>query len=146
MKNIRKFIVIPSVTGTDGEISVSLLNATFEDLDGAIRKFPEPEFGPWLIEQMYQGQRILATKKGILKKSYVCPDCSSELDPDTVKPAETSFELQYLDFAPFRMKISFPGVVCPQCQKLCGIDRKGSFDYHLAEALLHAFRSKNIRS
>ena len=132
------------MVGTDGEVSVALVNATFLEKDNFVRTYPDPEFGAWLIEQIHTEQKIFATKKGIFKKVYICPKCSSELNPDLLKPAENSFDLKYLDFAPFSVKITAPSVKCPQCNDVCGIDIKGSIDNHLAEALIHAFESQNV--
>jgi hypothetical protein len=140
----KKFVVIPSMTGTDGEVSVTLSNATFQEKNDSTKTYAHPEFGPWLIEQIYREQKILAVKKGLFKKIYVCPNCSSELNPDLRKSMEISFDLKHLDFSQFNVKITIPSVECPQCKKVCGIDIKGSLDNHLAEALIHAFQSKNI--
>ena len=140
-----KFVVIPSMSGIDDEVSISLINATFQEKDDFVRKYPHPEFGPWLVEQISKRDKIFAIKKGLFKKVYVCPSCSSELNPDSRKPVEKVFELKYLDFSPFTVKLTVPSVECPQCKTICEIEIKNSLDYHIAEALIRSFETQNIK-
>jgi hypothetical protein len=141
----KTYVVIPFMAGTDDDTAIVFINATFQIKDDLVKRYPHPEFGPWLIEQIYDVQKILAEKKGLFKKKYICPSCATELNPDSRRPIESNYELAFLDFAPFTVKITIPAVECPQCKKICGIDLKDSLGCHLNDAIIHAFDSQNIK-
>jgi heme/copper-type cytochrome/quinol oxidase subunit 4 len=140
----RAYVSLPLLTGSDGDASVAFHNATFQKVNESGKRFPDPDFGAWLIKQIYQTNKILAESTGVLKRKFFCPSCGTELSPEGREQEQKEFELRYKDFAPFIMQITIPSVMCPQCSRICGIDLDGSLNYHLNEAILHAFGSENI--
>lgn len=141
----KKLVVIPKMTGTEENVTVTFRDVVFQEKEDASRQFLHPEFGAWLIEQLYKWEKIFATKKGLFKKSYWCASCGAELDVVSRTPKESSYKLQFSDFPPFYIDISMPSVVCPQCKKTNGVDFDGTLEFNLGEAMLHAFRSKDVR-
>ncbi|HPP64482.1 MAG TPA: hypothetical protein PKV01_14715 [Anaerolineales bacterium] len=61
-------VVIPMISGTEEDVEASLINATFQVKDATTYKFPHPEFGAWLIEEIYAKQKINAKKEGLFKQ------------------------------------------------------------------------------
>jgi hypothetical protein len=143
-KNIT-YVSIPLMTGSDGDTSVTFLNATFRKINESKKRYPDPDFGAWLIEQIYHVKKIMAERRGIFRKKSFCSSCGTELNAELRLLMQIDYELKYKDFDPFSLHITIPSVACPQCNKLSGIDLDGSLVYHLNEALIAAFKSENIK-
>jgi hypothetical protein len=110
-----------------------------------MKRYPDPDFGAWLIEEIYNKKKIFAERRGLFKKRLLCSSCSTELSRDSQVPKQIEYELKYKNFTPFTVRISIPSVECPQCKKICGVDATGALGYHLNEAIIHAFKSENIK-
>ena len=141
----KTYVSIPLMAGTDGDIAVEFINATFLVGNGQIKRYPDPDFGAWLMEEIYNKRKIFAEKRGFLKKKLLCSSCSTELDSFSRLPKQIEYEFKYKDLTPFIMRITIPSVECPHCKKMCGVDIDGSPGYHLNEAIIHAFESENIK-
>lgn len=142
-----ELVILPLISGNEQDVEASLVNATFQVIDTSSYKFPHPEFGAWLINEIYANQKINAKKEGLFKKKYVCSSCQSELNPESQVRETLEFELKYpfIEFAPFQLRLTLPIVVCGNCKKKNVVDTKGVYDFRVAEALMHAFQSQNIK-
>jgi hypothetical protein len=142
-----ELVVIPMISGIEEDVEASLINATFQVKDATAFKFPHPEFGAWLIEEIYVKQKINAKKEGLFKKKYVCSSCQSELNPESQARGMIEFEIKYpfMELAPFQVRLTLPLVTCGNCKKKNVVDVKGVYDFRVPEALLHAFESRNIK-
>lgn len=76
----KTYIEIPFMTGSDGEATISFLNTAFLVKNDLEKQYPDPVFGEWLITEIYEKQKILAVKKGLIKKKFLCPRCKTELN------------------------------------------------------------------
>lgn len=141
----RVYVSIPTMTGADGDAKVRFINATFQKVSESKKRFPDPDFGAWLIEQVYSEKKMMAERRGAFKKKLYCPSCDGELSPEIREPKQIEYELQYHDFDPFVLQITVPSVTCPQCGKVCGMDLDGSLSNHLGDAIIAAFNSENIK-
>jgi hypothetical protein len=137
--------VIPLISGIEEDVEVTLLNATFRIKDTTTYKFPGPEFGAWLISEIFDKQKIMAKAEGFFKKKYVCSSCRTELNPDAQNRGIFEFELKFEELKPFQMRITIPTVECGNCHKRNVVDIKGVYGYRIPEALLHALQSRNIK-
>lgn len=133
------------MTGTDEDASVTFINATFQKTSRPVKRYPAPDFGIWLIEQIYNENKVMAEKTGVLKNRLLCSSCGTELNHNDQLLRKIEYELKYNDFDPFTMQIAIPSIVCPQCSKICGVDLNGSLSYHLNEAIIRAFKSEKIK-
>ncbi len=140
----KEYISIPFITGTDGNATVTFIDVTFQKVNDTFNRYPDPEFGAWLIEQIFAKKKILAEKWGFFEKKLFCSSCRTELNPELQTPKRIDCELKYKDFDPFIAYITIPSVICPQCNRICGIDLDGSLSDHINEAIIAAFKSKNI--
>jgi len=138
-------IVLSKIAGSKGDIKITINRATFHESEDNSLESPHPEFAEWLVEQVFNWEKILATKSGLFTKKYFCPACKTELNPSLRTSLESSYNLEFMDFSPFSMSVRMPSVICPQCNKTCGIDLKGSFESDFVDAIIDAFNSANIR-
>ena len=140
----KEYVTIPFMVGTDEDASVTFINTTFLKVNQTDNRYPDLDFGAWIIEQIYEKKKILATSRGIFKKILFCSSCHTKLDSELQALKQIECELKYKDFDPFFIHITIPSVICPQCNKICGIDLDGSLIDHINEATIAAFKSKNI--
>jgi hypothetical protein len=140
----KTYLTIPYMAGTDGDILFAFINATFQAKTGSVKGYPGPDYGEWLIEEIYR-HLLLAEKQGLFKKRWLCPSCHADLG--SVSPAlkQVEYEFKYKNFPAFLVRMTVPFVECPQCMDSCGIDLQGSLSFHLQEAILRAFESENIK-
>ncbi|MFZ5921836.1 MAG: hypothetical protein ACOYY3_12355 [Chloroflexota bacterium] len=141
----KEFVSIPVLSGVNGNASVTFVNATFQKVDEVSRRYPDPDFGAWLFEEIYTKRGTLAERRGVLKKKFLCSSCGTVLNPEMQMPKRIEYELKYKNFDSFTMQITIPSVICPQCNKISGIDLDGSLNNHLNEAIIVAFKSENIK-
>lgn len=142
----KTFISIPHIVGADDNVLVEFINATFQQKNTVTKKYPDPDFGAWLIEEIYNQRKIFAEKRGFKKKILLCPFCNTELNNDSPIPRMIENDFKYKDFSPFAMRITLPAIECPRCKKVCVADSSGLLSYHLNEAIIRAFKSENIKS
>ena len=133
------------MTGTYGDTTVTFINATFQKVNETKKRYPDPDFGFWLIEEIYKNKKILADRQGTFKKKLFCSSCGAELNSDLREPKRIEYELKYMDFDPFIIQVKIPSVECPLCRRICGIDLDGSLNNQLNEAIIAAFNSENIK-
>lgn len=144
MANFR-IVIIPEITGNEGDVIVRITNSPFKTRDDVSFKYLDPDFGYWLLNELYEIQKIFAGTKGIFTKIPFCPDCKAELVMARAINEQEKFELKYKELAPFYIMITLPWVECPICGRKCCIDLKGLMSFNLNEAIINAFRSKNIK-
>jgi len=137
--------VIPLISGSEEDVEVAMINATFEVKDATTYKFPHPEFGAWLINEIFEKQKIMAKAEGLFKKKFLCSSCRTELNSDTQTRGVLEFELKFKELNPFQMRITIPLVECGNCHKKNVVDTKGVYGFRIPEALLHAFQDRNIK-
>jgi len=144
MKNLD-YTIIPFMRGTDGDASVVFVNTTFQVVNETEKRYPDPDFGAWLIDEIYNKKKIFAERKGLFKKRFFCAACGTEINLEKLSPKQIEYEIKYKHFNSFRLQISIPSVICPRCTRICGIDLDGSLTFHLNESILHAFKSNSIK-
>jgi hypothetical protein len=144
----KKYVVIPLMTGISGETSVTITNATFQIGNGEIKRYPDRNFGVWLVEQIDRKIKFLAISIGffgIIHQKYYCPECLTQLNMNLRKPMETIMNLQYREYEPFILKITYPSVKCPKCNKVSGIDINDYKGTTIYGAINNAFSKENIK-
>jgi hypothetical protein len=148
-KSARKknnvYVSIPIMKGTEGDASITFVNATFQKVNESKKRYPDLDFGAWLIEQIYNEKKMMAERRGAFQKKLFCSSCGAELSPELREPKQIEYELAYKDFDPFVVQITIPSITCPQCSRICGVDLDGSLNNHLSEAIIAAFKSENIK-
>jgi transcription elongation factor Elf1 len=138
------YVTLPQISGSEGQVSVSFLNATFQK-KGHVRTYPDPAFGSWLVDEIYNHRKLFAVKKGVLKKSFTCPACNSRLVQASASRRSIEYELQYRGLPPFTLRIDILAAECPQCGKVSVIDARGRLVYSLNEAMIHAFEAGKVK-
>jgi hypothetical protein len=144
MKENKAYVSIPVMSGKDGEAAVVLLNTTVQINPDGTKRYPHPEFGTWLIDELYTVKKVIGVQPGLFNKHAFCPNCNTVLNPTSRTPKQLEYELQFGSFPPLKIQITMPCVECPKCQKICGVNVKGTLSNHLNEAIIHAFKSQEI--
>jgi hypothetical protein len=143
---LPEYVVIPYLMGADGEASVEINNLTVRVDQQSRLRFINPEFGAWLLDQIYEKHKILAIRRGLLRKTWTCPECDAELLPESAKPMSIEVKLETSGFVALVVTIRLPSVECPNCRRICGMDKKGSLPYHVNEAIVRALEGGKIKA
>lgn len=145
-KNSTKELVsIPFMSGTNNSISVFFYNATFIRINNSSLKYPDQDFGAWIIEEIYEKRKIFTESVGYFRKKQRCPQCKTEINFLGIKTHEVIIETGYKDLPPMTIKVLLPSVICLKCEIICGVETKGSSPYFLNEAILDLFETNKIR-
>jgi hypothetical protein len=141
-----ELVIIPILSGSDKDVEAVLVNATFQIKDATTHKYPHPDFGFWLVTEIFEKQKILAKAEGLFKKKFVCSSCHAELNPESQARGTLEFDLKYpfMEFAPFQLRLTLPIVVCENCGKKNVVDVKGVYNNRISEALLRVFEAGHI--
>jgi hypothetical protein len=140
-----ELVVIPLLSGSEKDVETVLINAPFQIKDSSTYKYPHPDFGFWLVTEIFEKQKIMAKTAGFFKKKFVCSSCQTELDPEKQIREAIDLELKFKGLDPFQLKIIMPFVKCAHCQKKNVVDVKGVYGFRIPEALLHALQAGNIK-
>ncbi len=141
----QNWITVPQIIGKKDNVEITIVNISLRTTDGSTKHYPDSEFGAWLIEELLDRQKILATKKGIFNKRLLCSKCNTELNKELQTPMLIEYELKYNNMDPFIVKVSIPAVECPNCKKINGIDTNGVVYQNLLDAFVNAFESENVK-
>jgi hypothetical protein len=142
----NEYIVIPLMKGNSGEVTATITNATFR-IEKTQKRYVDKEYGKWLVQQIYNNidnQAKTSGFLGIIKNTYYCPKCSTNLDSNKRILAEKEFQLAYRNFQPFIIKITLPTVECSKCGKESVIDTSSQPGSSVYGAIIRAFESEDI--
>lgn len=141
-----ELVVIPLLSGSDKDVEAVLVNATFQVKDASTYKYPHPDFGFWLVTEIFEKQKILAKAEGLFKKKFVCSSCRVDLNSESQAKGTIEFELKYpfTELVPFQLRLTLPIVVCSSCGKKNVVDVRGVYNNRISEALLRVFESGHI--
>lgn len=140
----KNYITIDNMAGKQGNILVGFLGTPFRFEDGKTTRYIDSNFGAWLIEEINNRRNLFCTRKGLLHKEFFCPSCQTRLNIKPTMQNQIEYNLEYKEYPSFKLQITLPSVICPECKKIIGIDIDGSLSYQLNEAIIQAFRSTNI--
>ena len=141
-----ELVVIPLISGIDQDVEATLVNATFRVKNDSEYKYPHPDFGFWLVTEIFRKQKIFATNKGFFKKHFICSYCQEALNQEIQAQGTLEFQLKYpfIEIEPFQLRLTLPTVVCNACGKRNVVDVRGVYNHRISEALLRAFESRKI--
>ena len=54
------------MTGAAGDATITFINATFQVKNKSEKRYPAPDFGAWLVEQISNVNKLLAESSRIL--------------------------------------------------------------------------------
>jgi transcription elongation factor Elf1 len=128
--------------GESGNVSVVFTGATVSVDKKQTRHHPDAEYGPWLVEELENEQKIFAI---IRDSQFTCPVCNTPLPPYFAASQTIECEIRYRDFDPFGLRITIPAIRCSACDKVCAVEVNGNERFNLYEAMVRAFDSEKIR-
>lgn len=138
----REYIQIPYIYGESGNVSVVFTNVTISVDERQKRHHPDPEYGPWLVEELEKKQKIFAVVKNT---RIICPACDTPLLSEISTSQTIECNIRYRDFDPFTLRITIPAVKCLGCGKVCAVEVNRNERFNLYEAMVRAFDSENIK-
>lgn len=140
----KDYITIDCMEGKDGNISVVFCGAPFRLEKDGTKRYIDPNFGAWLLEEIYRKNNLFCIKKGLFHKEWFCPSCQTKLNSNNTIQNQVEYKLEYKEYPSFTIQITLPSVICPECKKINAIDINGTLEYRVNEVIIQAFKSKNI--
>jgi len=140
----KNFIKVNSLTGKNGDISVMFLGVTFRVENEKSIRFIDPNFGAWLLEKIYNQNSLFGIRKGFFHKEWFCPSCKTLLKTSKLIQNQFEFTFAYKEYPSFILQLTLPSIICSKCKRIIVIDKDGSLGYRLNEAIIQAFKTKNI--
>ncbi len=144
-KKSKEYVIIPSIKGIEKEISFELNGGTFVKIGNTRYKYPDTDFGSWLIEAIYSNTVFLQNSNGFPGENLYCPTCGKDLALRSNLMSDFEFSLQYKTYPPFSIILRLPSCVCNSCNKRFVNPSENSLGYHLNQAIIDAFEKNNIR-
>ncbi len=140
----KDYISIDCLKGKKGNISVMFLGAPFRVENEKTKRLIDPNFGAWLLEEIYNRNNLFCKRKGFLHKEWFCPSCKTMLKISNTIQNQFRLTLVYKEYPSFILQLTLPSVICPKCKEIMGIDIDGLLSYQLNEAIIQAFKSESI--
>jgi hypothetical protein len=135
-----EFIVIPKLVGRYEQVRVSFIGASFLRSQAAQARYADDEFGPFILDNIFDRQSILSKYKGVLKKAHHCRKCNADLTGLKTRRRKFSLDLSYKQLPPFKVEIEMPAVPCRACGTNNALNDK-STEYIVCGAIAKAFES-----
>ncbi len=134
-------------SGEEGGLSLTVNGMPAMVCEQGHKRFIHVEFAAQLMDLMVNPETyssiLGATKKGLFKKHYHCPNCAMELSelPTGHKRMEVVAEIKKAD--PFKVVVDVPVTRCNGCDKesIRSAEETGKLAFR---ALDHAYRSIDI--
>lgn len=143
--NASEIITIPEIRGEYGQARVAFINAPFQrSRSKHLLSYPDADFGPMLLDEIFHKQRFFTKLKGVFKKTHHCRKCAAHLD--TSQPERQMFEvaITHNPFPTFVLRIEVPAARCPLCSAPNAL-RPKEVEHDISEALIMAFESQNTK-
>ena len=139
--------VLDPFRGEEGGLSLTVHGMPSLICEQGHKRFIHIEFAAQLMDLMVTPETFSsipgATKKGLFKKRYHCPNCGAELpeSPTGHQKLEVVAEIKKAD--PFKVLIEVPVFRCNGCDKesIRSVEETGKLAF---KALDHAYRSIDI--
>jgi DNA-directed RNA polymerase subunit RPC12/RpoP len=110
---------LPSVSGEDGPLRVTLLEMPVFTCAKNHRAPVHGDFMLWLIREIRAREAQIASGKeeGMIFKKHLCGGCGKELASKAERRLAFPYELKYEDLAPFKLQLEMPVYKCTGCGK-----------------------------
>lgn len=111
------------------------------------KRFVSPDFAIKLMDALCEDDHLVdvgtASRKGLLRKRYCCPQCGKDLDHGTNDHVETKRVLQFEGCDAFGVYVELPKFSCPACGH--GYVPPGEIVANdMMKASAHAFRTAKV--
>lgn len=111
--------VLPSVSGEDGPLKVTVLGMPVFACAKSHRAPVHADFMLWLIREIRarEGQIAAGKEEGMIFKKHLCGNCGKELAAKSERRQAFPYDLKYEELAPFKLQLEMPMYKCTACGK-----------------------------
>src|SRR4030095_6535330 len=138
-------ITVPRLAGKYKEVRITFLGVPLLKNEGrsAIR-FPDENFGMFVLDEVFTRQSILSKRKGVLRKTHCCRKCDASLMGLRAHRRRFALTMKYKQTPPFRIEIEMPAMTCPACATNNAVNDEGT-QHVVGLAIAKAFESLKVR-
>lgn len=143
-----RLVEIPPFQGSDNEVGVTFFGLFCQacSVGEHEKKYPYPDFGADLINEIYSSGAFPASKtKGFLFwKTQRCSRCGSEVDLQSKRQRKIEGRIALAKLPPFRLVIDGPVASCRRCGA-SEIYADDETSFQINEAIINAFETVKIK-
>lgn len=140
-----KMITVPRLAGKYREVRISFLGVPLLRNEGApASRFPDENFGLYVLDEILTRQSILSKRKGVLRKTHCCRKCDASLMGLKAHRRRFALTMKYKQTAAFKVEIEMPAMTCPTCATNNAVNDEGT-QHVVGLAIAKAFESMKAR-
>jgi len=140
-----KMIAVPHLAGKYREVRITFLGVPLVRNEGrSVSRFPDENFGMYVLDEIFTRQTILSKRKGVLRKTHCCRKCDASLMGLKAHRRRFSLTMKYKQTAAFKVEIEMPAMTCPACATNNAVNDEGT-QHVVGLAIAKAFESLKAR-
>jgi hypothetical protein len=144
-RGARSLITVPRLAAKYKEVRVTLFGLSCFRAEGeSTLKFPDEDFGLFVLNEVFDRQSILSKRKGVLRKAHHCRKCEADLMGLKAHRRRFALTMKYKQWAPFKLEIEMPAFSCPKCATNNAVNEEGT-QHVIGLAIAKAFESLRAR-
>jgi ribosomal protein L34E len=138
-------ITIPRLSGKYKQVRITFLGVPSLRTEGrASQRFPDENFGIYVLDELFTRQSILSKRRGVLRKTHHCRKCDASLMGLKAHRRRFALTMKYKQTAPFKVEIEMPAMTCPECATNNAVNDEGT-QHVVGLAIAKAFESLKVR-
>jgi len=139
-------ISVPRLAGKYRGVRITFLGVPMLRSDGrSASRFPDENFGIYVLDEIFTRQSILSKRKGVLRKTHCCRKCEASLMGLKAHRRRFALTMKYRQTAPFKVEIEMPAMTCPECATNNAVNDEGT-QHVVGLAIAKAFDSLKART
>ena len=143
-ENASRMITVPRLAGKYREVRITFLGVPILRSDGPASRFPDENFGIYVLDEIFTRQSILSKRKGVLRKTHCCRKCNASLMGLKAHRRRFALTMKYKQTVPFKVEIEMPAMTCPTCATNNAVNDEGT-QHVVGLAIAKAFESLKAR-
>ncbi|HKA20858.1 MAG TPA: hypothetical protein VKN18_21435 [Blastocatellia bacterium] len=144
-ESASKMVTVPRLAGKYREVRITFLGVPLLGNEGRTApRFPDENFGMYVLDEIFSRQSILSKRKGVLRKTHCCRKCDASLMGLKAHRRRFALTMTYKQTAPFKVEIEMPAMTCPACATNNAVNDEGT-QHVVGLAIAKAFESLKAR-
>lgn len=143
-KSAPKMITVPRLAGKYKEVRITFLGVPLLRGGSPATRFPDENFGLYVLDEIFTRQSILSKRKGVLRKTHCCRKCAASLMGLKAHRRRFAMTMKYKQTLPFKVEIEMPAMTCPTCATNNAVNDEGT-QHVVGLAIAKAFESLKAR-
>jgi hypothetical protein len=141
----QELSTVRSLAGRQSKVEVIFRNlpTLFCGLEGHPRRFPDPDFGAYLIDAVFWRDEVPLGQPDFGRVKVKCYACGKAIHKEPVRQSEVAGLLTIGDLPEFGIRIRGPVVDCPLCgsEQLWATREVGT---NVSDAMMDAFKRARL--